>query len=740
MILFQLGGSCLNNDDCLLNGRCINNTCHCDFPFDNQLCSMGSNYLYFKGILNYGKIISLYNLSSAVDCVEICKDSAECESVGLGIYITSRILIHCSLFSNSSYPIIPFPLNPIFRSYYIFIFKDSELSLCGNDQILTEHTEYCIEFLWQNITQCPISGYGFIDNLNDWLQINTGQYLKESMNNITSSTLSENKKNINTNMQSYRELCYGNLSAGSYNVALNKQVILSASILEPELIYHSQHIADGLKNSNVLLGGCTSMIFSSWKNSLWIGLDLKYKSSVKKAIIYLSNNQSQGQICDIFSSENYPSQEKIIPSHPNYFCFRNLELFSTSEELVVYCQPHTLAGQYFILQSESTGTITICELELYTSDLALNGEILSSSISGENYYGGFAVNENPNDNAFQTIPNEESWISVYLRKKFLIYGFNLFEINFQKLNVYVIERNFFLNQTFNEAEECISVIMTDLLYYNYIHKACKKILPGLFVALKSTHALFLRKIEIFGLFQSESEFENIAYGKPVWMTEISHDNYAYFATDGFSQTFYSQTKKTNQYMIVDLLEIFIINYTGVQMRSSDEVSSEKDRKRYLLHFKFFKKRRMTENSSNIFGSDCEEINDIQEKECGKTIIWNCSLKINIGRFIYVKSSQSKKIELKEFYAFGKKVESKLLSKNQIVGAFFNEDLQNNEFDYDKSPLKAIDGIVGGYTFPGFFSCTTLKSDRNDQLIIQLAKKFNISQILIQPSHDSKNGV
>ncbi|CAD5126436.1 DgyrCDS14567 [Dimorphilus gyrociliatus] len=668
----------------------MNRTCYCKFPFNNDLCSMGSKYAYIEGILSNGLVIGVHNLSSALDCIKQCEDMLSCETVGLGVYTNNNSSFYCSLISDTTYPIQSFQNNSILKEHYTIIFRDFELSVCGNGNSIVEHTQYCIEFLWNTTTGCPISGYGFIKNLEGWMKENSTYNLKNHIRTITSLSLSSNKLNVNSKKESYRSLCYGHLSVGRYNVALNKQVIYYFDIISPQFVHHQQHLVDGVKNSNTSFGGCTISMTVSYGYSFWVGVDLGNEFTIGKVVIYLSNNQNQNQFFDIISMKSYPPHHMFTPGHEHEYCAKNVQMFSSTNKLIVVCQPHTLSGRYVVLQSDSTDRFEICELELYTSNLALYGETLSSSVKDGNSYGGFGVNENAFGNSFQSIQGLESWIAVYLRSNYKVYGLDLSEAKFWELEVYVIKRNFFINQTLEENEKSYSIVTSSQYMKNYFHVACTNILSGSFVLLKSPNALLFKNLEIFGLFTSKNKFENIAYGKPIWTLEVQGNKYAYFATDGFSGQSYAMTSE-DQYMVVDLLEIFHIHQIGIQMRSSNEGCK--------------------------FRIDKIKI-----------------LKVNIGRFILIKNSQMKIIELQELYVFGKLFQSNVLPSSKLVEAFFDEDIEWNIYEQDKSPLKAIDGDFG------FSSCTTLKSIREDELIIKMKKKYLVTQILIQPRHDNINDI
>ncbi|CAD5126252.1 DgyrCDS14417 [Dimorphilus gyrociliatus] len=722
---FQLTVGCTTKKDCLNVGNCQNGVCVCQSPFNYSICDEGLKYFVLNGTLSGTDVFNTVNPTSSLNCLNTCTNDNFCEAFELEFDNIDNTIISCSGKTTIAYPILP--VSTTEKTYYTIIFKDKKESVCGSSNQQTNHILQCIEYLWTTSTKCPLTGYGLLENQEDWMKSLSISNIENAMKVV--SERSKSKKFIlNPNSQSYRNLCYGTLSPGQHNVALNRPITFRGEITNT-LIHSKKHLVDGVKNSNLNLGGCTVVKSdtSLGDSVVWIAVELTQNFHIRKTIIYLSDNQTSSQTVDIFVLSQ-PPNDVILPPTDYSYCSKGTEMVLTSKKLIVECEKHVLHGRYVALQSENL--LKICELEIYTSNLAIQADVLMSSVQNDGHFGGYAVDGLTDTNS-KGIHGKSTWTSVFLGAKYLIYGFDFSGIGYWDLEIFSVNRNFYVEQTVKSNEKCRELRETTSYNKNSLFVPCEQVLLAMFVVLKSPFELPISQIEVFGLYQNFTDIKNLAERKPVWLSSVQDQNYPYYATDGFSKTSFASVATTDGWMIFDLLAIYKIEYVGVKMRARDDVT---DVERYFNDYKFFQERSKINEEDSITASDCEEITSIYHLEYGKIVIWNCSIIENIGRFVLVKNSRNKRIEIYEFYTFGKLIKNeKSLYKILLNEVYFNKEIEKNIFQPGRSPLKVIDG-----DFASESSCVRLSFSNQDSLTITFHKYSAVQQILIQPRQDSIN--
>ncbi|CAD5114038.1 DgyrCDS3191 [Dimorphilus gyrociliatus] len=719
-ISIRIIAMCTLDTDCIYDGKCINGTCKCDNPILKGSCHLGSKYLIIQEECSI-ESLTYFKASNLSDCIENCTSNDNCTAVTL---LVNFNVLFCFLKQICSFPLSP-PSNLPDRIYTV-LFKDSEQSLCGHDDLSTTHIRECIEFLWNKHTHCSSNGLGLTDNMNKWLGNMTVFSIKEEMIEISKNSVHFSKVNSQTaSKELYRSLCYGNLSPGRYNIAFGKKILHNMVSSSSSTIYNINHLVDGVTNPNANLGGCLQL-FKSNLPTLWFAIDLKTNYIVRRVIIYPQSKQIGDLELKITVLENEPV-DSINPNliDPYQICTRNVTISSDSERKTIDCQAKLLPARYTVFFTESIDNLTICEVEIFTSDLALNGQTFTSSVKNE-AYGGFAVQDATSSIGFNSRDQAENWFSVHIDGKYIIYGLDIFGIDYKKLKIYVINRNYLLDKETNDSELCNN--FKNEGYFEYLFCQCKNHLIGEFIVAKSKAYLNIKNLQIWGLFQNDSSLVNIAYKKPTWQSStyiyfFSKPYYSYYATDGQNNDKFSRTlfSFNHLWFCVDLLLMYRIDYIGIQTITSNNYN-----KVFSYKFKIIEKKSRINVNEKLLNSDCYTKDQASTDEIGETVVWNCSFAIKYGRYIYIDSSSQ--IIINELYAYGKQLEENL----QVLSKVSTVDVTSNKqyHSYQHSPLKIIDGNFNNIIPTE--SCTLLTANGEKILKVNLDNKYHVTQIVIQP--------
>ncbi|CAD5126578.1 DgyrCDS14671 [Dimorphilus gyrociliatus] len=370
---------CKFDKDCLYpNGKCINGVCQCDYSYYKEICSLGVDYV-----------------STTFDCFgdDIQyedMDDMGCGSLTIGLQFPTK-QSRCHMKTKCNYQIYK---GNYFDELLTMIPVDLfENELCHNDSFKEMTVEHCLTILWRKYSNCSSGRFWYDKNFNKWYEkyLNGVSSTDEIKNDI------EEYGNVNKNFEilnisnSSKEIlrnnyCHGIQSSGKYNIAYRKEIKHNSEISNPEEIYHINHIVDGIKNSNEQLGGCSKLFKMNAIDinslSIWLFIDLITDYTIRDIDIYLPNRRLEIGILEI-SVQKF---KNIL--FTNNSCITNIFLNTTKEINRFTCQNSMIPGQYVNISFIDTEPeVVICEIEIYTNNLALHADVFVLSVKDAKSYG-----------------------------------------------------------------------------------------------------------------------------------------------------------------------------------------------------------------------------------------------------------------------------------------------------------------------------------------------------------------
>ncbi|CAD5126647.1 DgyrCDS14727 [Dimorphilus gyrociliatus] len=543
--------------------------------------------------------------------------------------------------------------------------------------------------------------------------------------------------NVSKSVQEHLQnnFCLGIQSAGKHNVALNKAIIHNAIVAYPNKIYHDSHLVDGIKNGQDLLGGCTKLERDN--DDFWIMIDLIEMYTIREIIMYPPNISGYNEKMSIFVT-NWTDSSDV--------CIENAVLHSMNKTSKFTCQSDIYLARFINISLPEISNITICEIEAYCDNLALNADVFVSNVKSGSYaYAEYPLQEKHLSKKYTSsstsAQNGNFFYAMFLKGKFLIYGIDLYGISIStEFQIFVTNRNFLLDKTLLKSEECCKI--SKILVEDDISLSCVYPLIGEFVIISSNYSnhnsIVISRIEIRGLTIDKADFVNNAFGKPAWFSSTlfipghaEEPFYATFATDGFTKHHFSLSKP-KAWLLVDLLRIVRVDYTAIKLRHI----IYKSQRYTTLNFKILETINEDVNKFvKIDASECSsgDLDNFSAKS-GSIFVWKCSPN-KIGRFLLI-YSLSQNVEVYELYIIGLSFDNKYFSSIEIPmeEAFAN----NNSFwDYDNSPLKVIDGnFYNLKKIPRYSSCSKLTSESEIILTIKFKSRYYVNQIILYPLFDT----
>ncbi|CAD5119516.1 DgyrCDS8118 [Dimorphilus gyrociliatus] len=470
----------------------------------------------------------------------------------------------CFLKSQINYP-LTFHSN---EDIITVILTDKKLGICGSETIYTEHHLECLEFLWKK-HGCSNFGLKFSENLPKWMSNMTTKEIEDDMINV----LLPPTFYINTNVQPnnsrwYRYSCFGPGSKGHYNIAAFKDTIVSNLISQDDL-YHHSHVVDGTSLSDINLGSCTRMPSSN----PWIAIDLREIYDIRTIEIIPPNCCSQNQTISVyaFSTDKFVLNDTV---YENEICDYDIDLLTGYERRVIECLPNLKGGRFVKIQEESNNSLTLCEIYIYTSDLALGQPSYSSSSLDETSYPGAAVSEYYKlGECFVSIVEEShQWLSVYLGGFYLIRSAALLTKSLHDLEIFLTRQHPGLFWPPLERVLCNKLKNISETNFPYM-VICLEEATGEFIVVYSLKDLHVCQLQVWGekLTKSGENTKNIALHRPVALSSVHDQKYSlsYFATDGLSDSNMAATaQEDNPWISVDLLRVYSVKNIGILIRAA----------------------------------------------------------------------------------------------------------------------------------------------------------------------------
>lgn len=242
--------------------------------------------------------------------------------------------------------------------------------------------------------RCLTTGTAFIRNVDDWLKKSSLINIRHNMKEKIVQSESTFQFILNMREDIFEKVCYGVPSPSKRNIGYKGSILHYGMIEQPENIYHKNHLVDGVKNSNISLGGCVKSKKLMSSNSIWLSIDLKLEVTVRRVIIYLSNNYglqhflinfliiylslfllfpSLGELMKdveftIYTVQTKKDDTRELPyiTNDDKICAKDVRITGLNQILDITCYEKLFQARYVILEFKAN-LLEICEVEVYSS-------------------------------------------------------------------------------------------------------------------------------------------------------------------------------------------------------------------------------------------------------------------------------------------------------------------------------------------------------------------------------------
>ncbi|CAD5119518.1 DgyrCDS8120, partial [Dimorphilus gyrociliatus] len=574
---------------------------------------------------------------------------------------------------------------------------DKKLGICGDPFATVQHEPECIDLLWKNVG-CKIGTEAYLNNINDWKGVKRSYDIENEMQVFSENSTHYSLPSSWDSRKSVREMCFGELSPSTKNIAIYK-IVTSSPVSENEL-FHPNHIVDGVEMQDPLLGGCALLE----GKQPWIYIDLLIPHKIRQVTLIPPSCCCDDQMVDLNLKLKPPS---VINSVFYYeICEQNVSLTTGEKLKTILCKPHINPGQYFSVYSNINKHLAICEIKLFTDDLLLNKEAFSSSYHTPSSMAFNAVSEFLTDFYFQSVPSQHQWFGVDMENVYYVYG-----------NWYTV---------LCENKETF----------------------GRFLVLekRDSESLQLYKISAWGILKSritedDYTFKNIAYNKPVKASSMLEDNlegyvpYAYAATDGILNFFMCHTNNIKGWVQIDLLGEYKVNYIGMLTRRYYAYVYANIRG-YLTNVSLTTDQAIPFIIPNCFdNSDGTHISVI----AGEMKFWKCKVPEPFARYTVLYNLGTQPVKAHEIQVFGYPLNhSSIFKRLEFMSANSNHMGSAKKYKTISNilPVKAIDKKLPPAFQKFMASCTSAReTGMPSRITVFLNATHIIDEIIVLPCFD-----
>ncbi|CAD5112479.1 DgyrCDS1699 [Dimorphilus gyrociliatus] len=383
------------------------------------------------------------------------------------------------------------------------------------------------------------------------------------------------------------------------------------------------------------------------------------------------------------------------------------------------------------------GDIHLCEVELYTGNLALLKPVAVAAVHNQQAQGHLVDSD---ITSYYEIRNSEVKISIDLERIYEVYGVDIVakqnqEHTLTNIDFFLSKTHPFLTLNSSSMDLCHSYQGPPATLPKYTTILCKVGgVKGRYLYLYKSHTnqFALSEIYVWGnhVDSTDNIATNIARGKPAWSGYFSFNGCEnIYLTDGkyLYQTSYSTGAKN--WICVDLIQEYIVQQIAVTVTM------------YWLenyHNLCGGVYNSSLESSTPFSLTCNCFNNANSFSPMEYRIWECTDPNISGRFAMLAVDHSA-IHFIEVEVYGLENPRKSSETIPLQRVESKSDTLNS---YGREPFKSIDGDFSYHVSTDsliYSSCTSLITDAEESQLTFYFYEFKmVTEILIQPSSDFNN--
>ncbi|CAD5126734.1 DgyrCDS14790 [Dimorphilus gyrociliatus] len=492
--------------------------------------------------------------------------------------------------------------------------------------------------------------------------------------------------------------CLGQESVGKYNAIKN-----SIMQQEPKISKDKAYLVDGLKDQ-------CPMLFKDpdSQKDIYAIFDLVEQQIFKVLVIYTKNDLDMLMIVKNSSGKNVQYSKAIA--------------LGTEFPKIFTAYTNNILGRYLVFVFKNTLEITICEIEIYTNNLAMNLVEFPSTLRKDL----FSSKQNVQHGVI-SLTKVYHFLSIHLKGQYLVYSISLFQIyTTNTYEIYVKK----MSISYYEGEMCSRRNPTETI--SNIVVICDQFLIGEFIELKikeeNIQNFKLKRIDVRGLSIGQPEYANIAHDKACWnyLTSTNpptptHQYSAMFASDAFR--YFTKTKPFSiSSMNIDLLQFYRLEYILIKTTSFQPES-------IYEHIEFNIIRTHDADTISKFGIKCKK--DSRNQQNGD-LSWDCKHNMEFGNLLNIETTNQ--LTILELYIFGKSIDIHTISADIAISRIASISNLTWNDESSSSTLLGQD-FYNIETVEKYSSCSKITLFGNVLIRIKLRKAYYIHQIQLETVTD-----